>query len=68
MTRQRRRVEDILASVRPDGDALARRCAPGGCVWLERVFAYGRRDRLEDFKSVQPVLGDLTALFPEVRK
>ena len=63
-----RRVEEILANVRPDGDALARRCAPGGCLWLERIFADGDRARLEDFKTVQGVLADLTGFFPEARK
>lgn len=61
--RERNAVEAILALVRPDGAALARRCAPGGCLWL----ALDGGERLEDDATVRPVLLDLSHFFPELR-
>ncbi len=65
---ERQRVEAVLDRVQPDAAALERRCAPGGCVWLERVGADGTRQRLEHLESAQPVLRELSALFPEARQ
>jgi hypothetical protein len=60
----RRRVEAILGRVQPDAAALARRCAPGGCLWIERDDGA----RLEDDVSVRPALVELSRLFPELRE
>jgi hypothetical protein len=59
----RNAVEAILARVRPDGAALARRCAPGGCLWL----VLDGDERMEDDATVRPALLDLSRFFPELR-
>lgn len=61
---ERRRVEEILGRVQPDAAALARRCAPGGCLWIERDDG----ERLEDGALVRPALTELSRFFPELRE
>lgn len=61
---ERASVEATLARVQPDGAALARRCAPGGCTWLSRDGG----DRLEDHATVSVVMSELSRFFPELRQ
>lgn len=61
------RIERALFAVCPGPEALARRCAPGGCQRLTVTDRSGTVTRVEDAPTVAAVMRELAALFPKLR-
>jgi len=61
------RIEQALFAVCPGPEALARRCAPGGCQQLVVTARSGGVTRVEDDATVTAVMRALAALFPKLR-
>jgi hypothetical protein len=61
------RIERALFAVCPSPEALARRCAPGGCRRLTVTDRSGSITRVEDDSTVAAVMRELAALFPKLR-
>jgi hypothetical protein len=61
------RIERALFAVCPGPEALARRCAPGGCQRLVVTARSGSVTRVEDGPTVAAVMRELATLFPKLR-
>lgn len=64
---ERDRVERALHALCPTPEALARRCAPGGCMQLSVEDASGKATRIEDAETVRAVMQQLAPHFPQLR-
>jgi hypothetical protein len=63
----RDRVARALYALCPGAEAMARRCAPGGCVRLTVTERSGKTTSIEDGATVSAVMGALITFFPQVR-
>jgi hypothetical protein len=63
----RDRVERALTTTCPTADAMAQRCAPGGCMRLVITHADGKTTTVEDHATVQAIMQQLATQFPQLR-
>jgi len=56
-----------LRSICPSAQALAARCAPGGCARLEVVGKAGKSE-VQDAATVKAVMGQFLPFFPDLRR
>lgn len=61
------RIEQALFAVCPGPEAMARRCAPGGCQRLTVTDHSGNVSRIEDAPTVRAVMREFVASFPKLR-
>ena len=63
----RDRLVRSLLALCPSAEAMARRCAPGGCMQLVVTDGASRTTRVEDASTVRAVMQQLSGFFPQLR-